>query len=273
MELILLACALVGVVIAVFGLTAVVTFAVTLFVYGPVYHDRRDKEYTRAYVNHAMRRWRVWGWLTHWLNHSIAIEPAEHVNEPVIYACRPHGILVVSAWLTFLSGALDRPRRPVVVAVHRSLVGIPFLRDYLFLPLGVIDASEASILHALANGCSVAIMPGGVKEMGPPLLALPDQPGIIRLAHAYNITVVPVHFGGEAQLFWIWHGEWRVVRAIRRFIYAVTRLPFLVVFCPRVWDWPRALVTHVGRPLRPADYANVKDMCDAERQFVAAARV
>lgn len=269
--------------ITIVGVSNFITFVLTLM-YGAYYHNKRERDYKPKYISHSMRRSRVLEKMRQWLGHSIKIEPeykqlAHEYKSPILYACRPHGILVVSAWLTFLSGKMDRQGRPVVVAAHTLLGSIPFMRELILIPLGVIDVSEKSIRKALRNGCSVAIMPGGVKEMGPPLFPLPEEPGIIRIGYELKIPVVPVHYGNEEQLFWVWHNEWRIIKLFRRFIFWLIRAPF-VPFFPRVWDWPRELVTHVGKPilpkgfkthvgkpLLPKDFKTKKAMCRAEKSF------
>lgn len=273
MELVFIAGGIVVLVFTLLGAAIFITFIVTL-AYGAWYHNKHERKYKPKYINHQMRKSSLLKMLGNALGHSITIDPAytsliDSDASPLLYACRPHGILVVSAWLTFLSGKLDRRGRPVVVAAHSVVCSIPFIRELLLLPLGIIDVSEKSILNAIKNGCSVAIMPGGVREMGPPLFPLPEQPGVIRLGHEYGINVVPVHFGGEDDLFWIWHGEWRIIKWIRWMIFKIFSIPFLVFFFPRVWDWPRELVTHIGAPLLHSKFSSKKDMSKAEKRFVS----
>lgn len=252
MELMLAAALIIFGIVTLCGSTMVITHVLTLIYARTYYCNGHDTNYRRAYLSQLLRGSRPWQWLREAFRHSIVTTPeydaiATKTPDPVIYACRPHGMLVVSAWLAFLSGAMDRPHRPVVVAVHSAVLSIPIVRELILLPMGIIGASEESILNALSNGLSVAIMPGGVKEMGPPLFPVPDVSGAARLAQRYGITIVDVQFDGEEQLCWVWHGEWRIVKSIRRALYYATGLPFAIPFFPRFWNWPQALVTRIGR--------------------------
>lgn len=251
MELMLAAALLIFGIVTLCGSTMVVTHVLTLIYARKYYDNGHEMNYKRAYLSQWLRGSRPWQWLRKALGHSIVTTPeyealAKKTPDPILYACRPHGMLVVSAWLAFLSGAMDRPHRPVVVAAHSALLSISFVRELILLPLGIIDASEESILNALANGLSVAVMPGGVKEMGPPLFPIAEVSGIARLAQRYGIAIVDVTFDGEEQLCWVWHGEWRIVKRVRWALYYTTGLPFAVPFFPRFWNWPRALVTRIG---------------------------
>lgn len=247
MELILLSLGLGVVVVFWIGVTAWVTMVATL-AYGRFYYDKAECDGTARYYWPAARSTFVGALLRRLLRHELVEAPSSLPPGPVLFACRPHGIFVVSAWLTFLLGAYERPPRPrVLLAIHSVIFAIPGLREFALM-LGCIDVSRASIEAALARGYSVAVLPGGVKEMGPSVVPLPDEPGIVKLAQDYDVPLVPVWFGGEVALFWVWHGEPRWVAAARALCITRWRIPFPLFWCPRFWRVPR-LRTIMGDPV------------------------
>jgi hypothetical protein len=140
----------------------------------------------------------------------------------------------------------DRGQKPTLLAVHSIIFKLPLLRE-LALALGCIDVGRESILAALAHGHRVAVLPGGVREVAG--MPEPEGPsGLVRLAHEYAIPLVPVHFGGEADLCWVWAGEPAWLRALREWLIRKTRAPFPLFFVPRVWRRPQ-LKTVIGEAL------------------------
>jgi hypothetical protein len=242
MELTLLFLLLLTSAAAALGTGFVLGFACALF-YGWWYWSRAESVGTAPAYWPAARRW------AHTLlpYHTLTLPETPLPSGPLLYACRPHGILVVSAWLSFLTGRMDAlGQKPTLLAVHSILFKLPFLRE-LALALGCIDVGRKSILAALAHGHRVAVLPGGVREMAG--MPEPEGPsGIVRLAHEYGVPLVPVHFGGEADLCWVWTGEPAWLRALREWLIRKTRAPFPLFFVPRVWRRP-SLTTVIGEAL------------------------
>jgi 1-acyl-sn-glycerol-3-phosphate acyltransferase len=237
--------------VAALGTGYALGFASALF-YGWWYWSRAESIGTAPAYWPAARRWAN----TILPYHTFRLPETPLPPGPLLYACRPHGILVVSAWLTFLTGRMDSSRpgqKPTLLAVHSIIFKLPVLRE-LALALGCIDVGRESILAALAQGYRVAVLPGGVREMaGMPESS--DPPGIVRLAHEYKVPLVAVYFGGEAELCWVWAGEPAWLKHLREWLIRKTRAPFPLFFVPRVWRWPR-LVTVVGEALRDEDSFN-----------------
>ena len=134
----------------------------------------------------------------------------------------------------------------------------------LFLAHGCIAVDADSILAALCRGESVAIIPGGVLEMGVPVKARARVPGIIKIAFEYDIPLRAVHFGGEELLCWIWLGEWRWITVIRRFFFRHIGYPYPTAWWVRNWLRHRPkLVTQVSAPMLKKDYPTVEDWAGA----------
>jgi len=227
--------------VAALGTGYVLGFASALF-YGWWYWSRAECVGTAPAYWPAARHWADF-LLPH---HTVKLPEAPLPPGPLLFACRPHGILVVSAWLTFLTGRLDARRpgpKPTLLAVHSILFKIPLLRE-LALALGCIDVGRESILAALSHGYRVAVLPGGVREMAG-MVENPGPTGLEKLAAEYGVPLVQVHFGGEADLCWVWTGEPRWLKNLREWLIRKTRAPFPLFFVPRVWRWPRLETTFI----------------------------
>jgi 1-acyl-sn-glycerol-3-phosphate acyltransferase len=254
MELVLLAFCVTLSIVAVVGTSFVLGYGAGLF-HGYWYWNGAEANGKAADFRQGLRRW-LGSVAPH---HTIQRRPPDSALPPgpVLFACRPHGILVVSAWLSFLTGRMDRrAHRPTLLAVHSILFSLPGLRE-LALALGCIDVGRESIERALSAGYSVALLPGGVREMAN--LPMPKHPGIVRLAFDDQVPLVPVYFGGEDKLCWVWPSaqEPRVLQWLREVCIRRLRLPFPLPFFPRFWDLPR-LVTVVGEALCPEDYRTLE---------------
>ena len=244
MELILLALLFLVTFVGLVGVVASVVFCGTLCCARVIWADAPRDGLAGWFVPRS-RQLRAVHWLRRKLAHQLTLPPASLPPGPVLYACRPHGVLATSACLTFLTGAADRrAHKPTLLAVHSAIFNVPVMRE-VALAFGCIDVSRDSIEAALCNGFSVAVLPGGVREMGAPLLPMPELPGVVKLAHAYNVPLVPVHFGGEQELCWVWKNEPLLIRWMRLQTYAWIGLYFPLVFCPRVWNMP-TLHTRMG---------------------------
>jgi 1-acyl-sn-glycerol-3-phosphate acyltransferase len=92
---------------------------------------------------------------------------------------------------------------------------------------------------------------------------LPELPGVVKLAHAYNVPLVPVYFGGEQDLCWVWKNEPALIRWMRLQTYGWIGLYFPLVFCPRVWNMP-TLHTRMGPVIEnPQAMASAADLAAA----------
>lgn len=232
---------------AALQISAVVIFAAGI-VYGYWYWDGSESDgKARRFVPSVRRTW-IGPFLRWCLRHEIVQDPLRPVPPgPVLFVCRPHGILVVSAWLTFLTTNALSSRRPVLLAIHSIVFSLPLCRE-LALLLGCIDVSRDSIEAALAHGYSVAVLPGGVREMGPPVVPLPRVPGICKVAAEYAVPIIPVFFKGEEELFAVWAYEPFFLRWVRGWCIRHLRLPFPLFWLPRFWR-RHTLRTHVGKAL------------------------
>lgn len=235
------------------GVTLLCGFALGL-AYGRLYYNRAEHDGTWGAQSPAWTR-PVARALTALTQHTVVGAPPPLGTGPVLYACGPHGLLAISSWLLFL-GADRRPPH-TRLAVHWLLFAIPGLRE-LALVHGCISVDESAILAALTRGESVAVVTQGVRGMGLPLREVAPRkrvPGVVRLAWEYAVPLVPVHFGGEAEMFWSPQTEWRVVTLLRRASMALIGYPFPVIWLPANWGRRRPqLTSRFGKPLHVRDY-------------------
>jgi hypothetical protein len=262
MELLVLATLALIAIVAALGASVVGGFWLGL-AYGRTYHDGAETRGTRGRTSPAWTR-PVAHALATLTRHEVHGHPAARSGDwPVLYRCHPHGVFVLSAWLLFL-GAPRRPPR-TRLAVRRIIFAVPILRE-LALAHGCIVADEESILAALGRGESVAVLPGGVHEMAGDTLDPDHVPGIVRLAASLDVPLLHVHFGGEADMCWVWRQPWAPVRWLQLACNALIGYRFPLVWFPRVWRRPR-LVTVIDAPRRSTD---ARALMQAGKTFYAA---
>jgi hypothetical protein len=246
------------------GVVGIVSGLLMLW-YGKYYWRPVTADRVRPGFRQWMNTWGGANWLRRHFHVSIqpmydvTLDPFERLDlthGPVIFSCQPHGMLVVSAYLGFLTNKHARKTlrvKQLSIGVHRLLLQCFFLSDAL-IALGCIPVSSESILAALHQGYSVAVMPGGVNEMGPPTVPAVRNFGLLKLAYAERKRIVPVYFKGEGELCWTWHPKWRWVQMMRAWTRKKCGFPFPTLFMPRFWR-SHTLTIMVGQPLNPGDYS------------------
>jgi len=257
MDLVVLGLGALVLFVAAVGVLLVVLFAAGV-AYGRLYWSGEERAYSGRWLQRTWRGARGWRLLKALLRYQSPAPPPPAILSdaaPVLYACQPHGMLALSAALAVFSGDLDTPAGPrTVLVVHDWYWWVPGLRE-LALALGCIDRRWESIAHALAAGLSVAVLPGGVFEMGPPAVPPPPLLGLVRRAHAHGrAPLVPVVLRGEADACWVWHGEPAALRRLRAWTLTHWGVGVGALFVPRVWAWP-VLAPLVGPSLDPAHCA------------------
>lgn len=109
-----------------------------------------------------------------------------------------------AAFCTFAARGAGSPvsaLREVRLAVGSQLFRVPiaFLREFL-LACGCIPAERSTMQTALAQGCSVAVTPGGWREgrfHGSYRLVLKARKGFVQLSQETGAALVPVLCVGE----------------------------------------------------------------------------
>lgn len=128
-------------------------------------------------------------------------------NNPKLFIWHPHGTQTISYMIHRLCN--KSPLHPYMkntkLAVHSVMFQIPILRE-LSLMIGFIPATRENIIYYLKKGVSVAIFPGGVREMDycgekDNKCYLKSRKGFIEIAKELNIDLVPVYVAGEQQFF------------------------------------------------------------------------
>ena len=175
--------------------------------------------------------WRMsWRYLRLRLVRTVQLVP----EQSVIYAISPHGILLLSriAWYADVWEHLF-PGKPSAFRVLAAspMFKVPLVRD-LCLALSAVDASKRSAQAVLRRGLSMAVYPGGSREI---FMADPSAPdriynsgrkGFIRLALESGTPIVPVYVFGEKYLYR------RIMPSerLRSFALKWFRMPLLLFF-------------------------------------------
>ncbi len=259
-------------------LTSVAFFAgaiLALWLYGPSFYDGSEHSGARVWprfretLSAPLNDWLGRFYRFRVVDASATLGRAAR-DDPLLVAFHPHGIMAAGAGLSMLPApfplaqALGRPfafgTRAPRLAIHRILFRVPVVRE-LLLWYGCVSASWDTMCEHLARGTVVGLVPGGVREMGPPVA--PPSTRFLEHAYAHDVSVVPCYVAGEDEVCMIWRGEWRWVRAIRRFMHTLIHYPFPTLSLPRLLGWQPQLRVHVGGALRPAAHATLKQFCAA----------
>ena len=125
-----------------------------------------------------------------------------------VFTVAPHGVGTVA--MLSLGGPLFRTN-PALMTYNLRLAGasilfrIPILRELLLL-LGGREATRSTIRSLLADGCCVAVNPGGIHEQvhtshRQEAVYAQERLGFVRLAMAAGKPIIPSYCFGENQLF------------------------------------------------------------------------
>jgi len=216
-------------------------FAAVFFLwYGKHYHSGEECRYTGRLFQPTWRRARFWRLVQRLLRYKRPVLPSSFPPGPILFSAQPHGMFAISSALAVFSGDFDRPGSCTVMVVHNWYWWVPGLRD-LMLALGCISKRRESIVHAVCSGFSVTVLPGGVFEMGPPVLPMPPILGIVKLCKhelADSVPLVPVFMRGEAETCCLWHDEPRWLKRFRAWTLRNLGVGIGALFTPRLWDWP-----------------------------------
>ena len=172
----------------------------------------------------------------------------KHPAETCIYAIHPHGVFSVS---TITGFALNKDLLHVKPVGSSVLFTLPILKDFCGLA-GTIPANRESIIAALMCGDSVAMCPGGLRELPqlhPERLegGVVQRDGFIKIAKAMNVRVVPVWCEGEEDLYDVWLWSPRIQRLFLSWFY----YPGFVFSWGRAF-WPKnkKIVLHMGKAIQ-----------------------
>lgn len=243
--------------------------------YGRYYYDGAECTGERRWPDFVWLP--LWATMRDWYRHRavrvppLGGAPASPLPRIAIYGCHPHGMLALSAAFTFLVPQRGVLLTPVRLATHSLHTALPGLRE-LMLWAGCVDVTEEAILSTLSYDRSVALVPGGVREMGAPLRPAHERSeGFLRIAHGIDCPVVPVFLGGERHVCHVWHNEPRWLTRVRAWCARRhrCRFPFPTFFWPR---WPSdvpALETRFGEPVDPRAYKTLDAFAAAYWQELA----
>lgn len=131
--------------------------------------------------------------------------PKERVDERVVFGYHPHGLIPAgAAWFhhTPQWRAVYPQVSPVTMGASAIFMA-PVLRDVVMWS-GARTVSRSSVTHALSEGHSIVLCPGGQAELvlheeGDTTVLCTHHKGFIRMAIEAGASVCPVFVFGEAQ--------------------------------------------------------------------------
>jgi len=141
----------------------------------------------------ARRYWKGFGWK---VEYDAPLDP----KNQYLFAGAPHGVIPLG-----LNALLNDPSYPLALGA-RVQFWVPIVRDFM-MAFGVVDANRQTFQNALAAGRSVAIVPGGVREMmmsHPSMTKLKlnsKNSGFCVEAFRYGVPLVPVFSFGEHNFY------------------------------------------------------------------------
>jgi hypothetical protein len=128
----------------------------------------------------------------------------DHAQQ-AIYIWYPHGHLGIGALGSVVAGIGDSIwKRPAALCVAPISFDIPAFR-HCSLALGLVRSDMENMQNSLAQGTSLVVLAGGLREMKmtePGKMKLVDgRRGILRLARKMKLPLIPVYSIGENELF------------------------------------------------------------------------
>ena len=89
-----------------------------------------------------------------------------------------------------------------------SLLLLPFIRDFMIWS-DVFGATKECMTNLMAQGCNVALIPGGFQEAtlyqrGMHRIYIKERKGFIKYALQYGYSIIPCYSFGEEWSYWQW---------------------------------------------------------------------
>lgn len=211
--------------------------ALALAAYLPSFLDGSEKKLGRPWD--ALRRHAVWtlsqGYFPATLRRTKRLDP----KEKYVFGWHPHGILILSR-IHVYGGAWERlfPGLAVRVLGASPMFFLPGCRE-ICLWMGAVDAGRVTAERVLRANVSVAVYPGGSKEIfetdpnsKTTTLVLRERKGFVRLAIRNGASLVPVFVFGEKRCY----ERLNVNAKVRDWLLRSLRIP-LIVFWGRFFTW------------------------------------
>lgn len=132
---------------------------------------------------------------------------------PVLFVAHPHGLFSMAPFIHWAAEVTSWPgTQKVHIAIHSIFFKIPLVRE-LCEHFGAIEATDEEIRDILKKGESVALLTGGIQEIGATSpgrmqIYLKKRKGFARIAKELRVPIVPVLTFGENELFPPMQGFW-----------------------------------------------------------------
>jgi len=173
-------------------------------------------------------------------------------SKQYIFAIHKHGVFSVTNIAYF---ALNKDMLHVRSVGTSVLFVLPIIKEFVGLG-GAIPANKDDIIDVLNSGKSVAMSPGGIREVpgmtpGCPII---QREGFLKIAVQQNVPVVPIYAHGEEMLYdcHVLFPKW-ASKMLHQMWYPIGCI--IVWGHPWIPFWPRRgkLTLYVGEPIKDID--------------------
>lgn len=178
-----------------------------------------------------------------------------------MFAIHTHGVYPVTMIMLFSVGGEEMLH--VKSVATNLLFKVPLLKEFAGLA-GAIPANRKDMLAALQCGDSLAMCPGGIREVfQDPIIV--KRKGFLQIAMAANVDVVPIWSPKENDTYSVWLPWPRV----QKWILSAFYYPLFIFAWGNPWlpFFPKRstspMKVHVGEPLRPGNYKSVDEFHEA----------
>ena len=211
--------------------------AVTIILYLPSFFDGSEKKLGRPWA--ALRTHPIWGLSQSYfparLKRTVQLNP----SKKYVFGWHPHGILILSR-IHVYGGVWEKlfPGIPFRVLGASPMFFVPGCRE-ICLWFGAVDAGRKTAENVLRNNMSVAVYPGGSREIfstdpnsSITTVVLNKRKGFVKLAVKESAELVPVFVFGEKKCY----KRLNVPVKIRDWLLKNLKIP-LIIFWGRFLTW------------------------------------
>jgi 1-acyl-sn-glycerol-3-phosphate acyltransferase len=240
-------------------------FIVLLLAYLPTYLDNGEKtgkrvsQYVKNFVGFKLVKW-------YFHMDVVAAGGKLDPKRQYLLGVHPHGFLPVGTMIAMLTDVCGIESKVLNGVKMRTLAAsfcfyIPAYRD-LILGGGIIDAARYNAHHALEQGYSLSLVPGGATEglyasPGKHILVLKKRKGFIKLALEHGCDLVPVYSFGENNCYNQLSDVWPRVRKFQDKFQRVLGLSLPLV--KNIFPHRTTITVCFGKPIPVQKVVNPTD--------------
>ena len=211
--------------------------AVAFLAYQPSFWDGSELKLGRPWDR--LRQHPIWTLTQSYFPAKLIRTKKLDPSKKYVFGWHPHGILILSR-IHVYGGVWELlfPGVPFRVLGASPMFKMPGCRE-ICLWMGAVDAGRKTAARVLREGLSVAVYPGGSREIfstdpnsSETKIYLQKRRGFVRLAMQHGADLVPVFIFGEKRCY----KRLNVPASVRDWLLRVLKIP-LIVFWGRWFTW------------------------------------